>query len=136
VAARRNFRCICDDRQMNVLLPYPPSANRYIRRTARGCYRTAEADRYRATARSLAISGGAYCLAGNVVVVATLMPKSTRKGVASKTRLDIDNCVKVAADALQGVCYEDDSQIVRLTIQIGAALPGGGLLMEITEVNA
>lgn len=114
-----------------VLLPYPPSANRYIRRTSRGCYRTAEADRYRATARALAISNGAVCLSGSVVLVATLLPKMTKKGAASKTRIDIDNGVKVACDALQGVCYEDDSQIVRLTIQIGAATPGGGLLIEI-----
>lgn len=114
-----------------VLLPYPPSANRYIRRTSRGCYRTAEADRYRATAKALAISNGASCLSGPVVVVATLLPKMTKKGAASKTRIDIDNGVKVACDALQGVCYEDDSQIVRLTIQIGAATPGGGLLIEI-----
>lgn len=117
--------------EVTILLPYPPSANRYIRRTARGCYRTAEADRYRATARALAISNGASCLSGPVVVVATLLPKMTKKGAASKTRIDIDNGVKVACDALQGVCYEDDSQIVRLTIQIGAATPGGGLLIEI-----
>lgn len=117
---------------MTVLLPYPPSANRYIRRTARGCYRTAEADRYRETAKALAISNGASCLSGPVVVVATLLPKTTKKGAASKTRIDIDNAIKVACDALQGVCYEDDNQIVRLTIQIGEAISGGGLLIEVS----
>lgn len=118
---------------MTVLLPYPPSANRYIRRTARGCYRTAEAYRYRAVAMLLAVRSGAVCLSGPVVVVATLLPKTTKKGGASKIRLDIDNCVKVACDALQGVCYEDDSQIVRLTIQIGEAVSGGGLRISVSE---
>lgn len=120
---------------MVILLPYPPSANRYIRRTARGCYRTAEADRYRATARALAISNGAICLHGPVVVIATLLPKMTKKGAASKTRIDIDNGVKVACDALQGVCYADDSQIVRLTIQIGDAVSGGGLRISVSEAS-
>ena len=120
---------------MTVLLPYPPSANRYIRRTARGCYRTAEADRYRATALALAISNGANCLHGPVVVIATLLPKMTKKGAASKTRIDIDNGVKVACDALQGVCYADDSQIVRLTIQIGDAVSGGGLRISVSEAS-
>ena len=121
--------------EMTVLLPYPPSANRYIRRTARGCYRTAEADRYRATAMALAISNGAICLHGPVVVIATLLPKMTKKGAASKTRIDIDNGVKVACDALQGVCYADDSQIVRLTIQIGDAVSGGGLRISVSEAS-
>ncbi len=119
--------------EVTVLLPYPPSANRYIRRTARGCYRTAEADRYRATAMALAISNGAICLHGPVVVIATLLPKMTKKGSASKTRIDIDNGVKVACDALQGVCYKNDSQIVRLTIQIGEAVPGGGLRISVSD---
>lgn len=118
---------------MILLLPYPPSANRYIRRTARGCYRTSEATRYREAAKALAISGGAACLSGPIVVIATLIPKLTKTGKPSKTRLDIDNCVKVACDALQGVCYEDDSQIVRLIIQLGDPLPGGGLLLEIHQ---
>lgn len=121
--------------EVTMLLPYPPSANRYIRRTARGCYRTAEADRYRATARALAISNGAVCLSGPVIVVATLLPKLTKKGAASKTRIDIDNCVKVACDALQGVCYKNDSQIVRLTIQIGEAVPGGGLRISVSAAS-
>jgi len=121
--------------EMTLLLPYPPSANRYIRRTARGCYRTAEADRYRATARALAISNGASCLSGPVVVVATLLPKMTKNGAASKIRIDIDNGVKVACDALQGVCYADDSQIVRLTIQIGDAVSGGGLRISVSEAS-
>lgn len=121
--------------EVTVLLPYPPSANRYIRRTARGCYRTAEADRYRATSMALAISNGAICLHGPVVVIATLLPKMTKKGAASKTRIDIDNGVKVACDALQGVCYADDSQIVRLTIQIGDAVSGGGLRISVSEAS-
>ena len=121
--------------EVTMLLPYPPSANRYIRRTARGCYRTAEADRYRATAMALAISNGAVCLSGPVIVVATLLPKLTKKGAASKTRIDIDNCVKVACDALQGVCYKNDSQIVRLTIQIGDAVSGGGLRISVSEAS-
>ena len=49
------------------------------------------------------------------------------RGQASKVRLDLDNCIKVALDALIGIAYEDDSQVVRLTAEIGEPVEGGGL---------
>ena len=42
-----------------VVLPYPPSANRYLRHTERGTYRTAEANQYRTKAGWLAKAAGA-----------------------------------------------------------------------------
>jgi len=71
-----------------------------------------------------------------VVVRLALCPELTRKGVASKTRLDLDNCLKVALDALQGVAFSNDKQVVKLIAELGPAQVGGALMVEIEEVGA
>ena len=50
-----------------------------------------------------------------VSVSLVLRPKLTRRGQASKVRLDLDNCIKVALDALIGIAY-DDAQVVELSV--------------------
>lgn len=118
-----------------ILLPYPPSANRYLRHTARGTYRTAEADRYCAAVQQIAADAVAGKHKGRVALLAKLHPKRTMAGKASKTRLDLDNCIKVACDALQGVLYDNDRQIERISIEIGPPVCGGALSVEVLEVT-
>lgn len=118
-----------------IILPYPPSANRYLRHTARGTYRTKFADEYRCIAELAARSLGMAMITTPVQLTATLHPKTTKKGAASNTRLDLDNCVKVACDALQGTLYANDKQIVRLVLEVGKPLPTGGLSLEVSEVK-
>lgn len=114
---------------MRVTLPYPPSANRYLRHTSRGTYRTSEADSYRTQAQLLAKAAGAKVLDCAVSVSATLHPRLTKAGKASGTRMDIDNCLKVALDALQRVAYADDSQVHRIVLEIGQPMKAGGLTL-------
>ena len=115
-------------------LPYPPSANRYLRHTSRGTYRTAEADRYCAAVQQIAAASVAGKHNGRVSLIAKLHPKATKTGVASKTRMDLDNCIKVACDALQGVLYDNDRQIERISIEIGAPMCGGALSVEVLAI--
>jgi len=117
---------------MIVTLPYPPSANRYLRHTVRGTYRTSEANDYRTRAQWLAKAAGFKAAAGAVVVGVTLHPKTTAKGQPRATVLDLDNCLKVAIDAMQGVAFENDKQVKQISIAYGAPLPNGGLTLEIT----
>ena len=119
---------------MKIFLPYPPSQNRYLRHTSRGTYRTKEANAYRDTVRKVALLAGVEALKGSVEVVLTLHPRMTKKRVSSLVRLDVGNVEKVACDALNGVCYSDDGQIVRLVVEIGRAMPGGGLTVEVNAV--
>ena len=42
-------------------------------------------------------------------------------------RIDLGNCEKVAGDALQGIAYENDRQIVRLHMEVGEPTEGGAL---------
>lgn len=110
-----------------ILLPYPVSANRYWR-TFRGMtVRSKEADEYKRTAAHSAFVAGWRAIEGPVSVGITLHPKLTKKGLPSATRMDLDNCIKVTLDALNGVAYRDDRQVVRLVAEIGQAHPLGGL---------
>lgn len=117
---------------MIVMLPYPPSANRYLRHTARGTYRTAEANAYRTKAGWLAKTAGAKPTSAAVEMRVTLHPRLTAKGKASGTCLDLDNCIKVAMDALQGVAFDNDKQVKKITLTYGAPMVDGGLTLEVT----
>lgn len=108
-------------------LGYPVSANRYWR-TCRGrTYRSAEAEQYKAQAKVIAAGAGLSVLKAAVAVEIVLHPKLTKKGVASLARMDLDNCIKVTLDALNGVAYCDDRQVVKLVAEVGPAIAGGGL---------
>ena len=114
-----------------VVLPYPPSANRYLRHTARGTYRTGEANKYREQAGWLAKAAGARPIVGPVELKVTLHPRLTAKNKASGTVIDLDNCLKVAIDSLQGVAFENDRQVKRITLAYGHPVQDGGLTLEI-----
>lgn len=119
---------------MIVTLPYPPSANRYLRHTARGTYRTSEATHYRANAARLAIVAGFLPVAGPVSVAVSLHPRKTAKGKPSAVVLDLDNCLKVALDALQGVAYQNDKQVKAIALRYGEPVADGGLTLEVTRL--
>lgn len=116
---------------MKLTLPYPPSANRYLRHTGIGTYRTKEANLYRASVAALARIAGARLIDGAVSLVATLHPKMTKTGKPSGTCLDLDNCVKVLCDSLQGTCYANDKQLRHISLRVGDPVNGGGLTVEI-----
>lgn len=120
---------------MIVTLPYPPSANRYLRHTARGTYRTSEANAYRTQAQWLAKAAGFKPLDGFVAVSVTLHPKETKKGQPSATVLDLDNCLKVAMDAMQGIAFENDKQVKQISMSYGCQKQDGGLTLEVTNVR-
>ena len=110
-----------------ICLPYPPSANRYLRHALRRTYRTAEANKYRKLAQIEAYAANCFLFSCPVSVEVTLFPKTTKTGQASRTVLDLDNCMKVALDAVQGILYENDKQIHRLQVSYGLPVVGGGL---------
>ncbi len=120
---------------MQVTLPYPPSTNRYLRHTARGTYRTSEANHYREYAKWAALASGARVLYGPVSLTVILHPKITEKGVASKTVIDLDNCLKVAIDALQGVAFSNDRQVKQISLSYGIPVLGGGLSVSVAPFS-
>lgn len=87
-------------------LSYPPSGNRYWRHFRGITCLSAEARAYRKTAGMEAIRQGVEVL-GGPVVVGLVVYRPRRMG-------DLDNTSKVLLDALNGIAWNDDSQIVEL----------------------
>lgn len=118
---------------MRLTIAYPPSANRYLRHTGRGTYRTSAANSYRKQAQLAALAAGAKLRHfGPVAIHAVLHPRLTKSGRASETRIDLDNCLKVALDALEGIAFENDKQVHRITLEVGPPIYGGGLTLEVS----
>ncbi len=116
---------------MIVTLPYPPSANRYLRHTSRGTYRTKEANSYKDAAQWMAKSQHFTIATGFVLVNVTLHQRLTKKNEPSATVMDLDNCIKVAMDALQGIAFENDKQVRRIVMNYGLPMRDGGLTLEV-----
>ena len=114
-----------------ILLPHPVSANRYWRTFRNRVVRSAEANAYKTLVSEIVFKDGFSPLEGFVELRMTYHPRTTKKGTASRVRLDLDNCIKVALDALIGIAYADDRQVVRLLAEIGAPTPDSGLTMTI-----
>lgn len=87
-------------------LPYPPSANRYWRFTRQGIYVSAEAKHYKQQAAQMARSEGVTVLDGAVILRLDVY--------APRKAGDLSNRIKVLEDALNGVAYHDDAQVVEI----------------------
>jgi crossover junction endodeoxyribonuclease RusA len=124
-------------RVITLMLPYPISANVYWRTTVvRGrviTYVSPAAKLYKSDAGWLAKSLGIRVLEGDVSVSYVLHPKLTAAGIASKVRVDLDNALKVLGDALNGVAWIDDKQIVDLHARIGAPVKDGAIAVKVTQ---
>ena len=114
---------------IRLVLNYPVSSNRYWRVFGGRVVRSAEANAYRTHVALKARD--VTPLEGPVSVHVALCPEMTAKGIASKTRMDLDNCLKVALDALQGVAFSNDKQVVKLLAELGPAQVGGALVVEV-----
>jgi crossover junction endodeoxyribonuclease RusA len=90
-----------------VVLPYPPSANRYWRNYGGRVVRSKEAVDYKAEVERL--------LSGKLRVISSPRPVklSLRLYRPVKSR-DLDNCIKILQDALQGLAFENDNQVVEI----------------------
>ncbi|AFE10288.1 phage associated protein [Corallococcus coralloides DSM 2259] len=93
--------------QVRLVLPYPPSANAYWKPSrGRGLVPSGEALAYKATVARLVAATGAQPLAGPVrLSLAAYRPR--RVG-------DLDNTLKVLGDALNGLAWLDDEQVVAI----------------------
>ena len=114
------------------MLDYPISANRYWRNFKGRTVVSAEANQYKAVTALLWRSSGLPLHAGPVTVELLLHPKQTKSGEASKTRMDLDNVLKVAIDALNGVAFVDDKQVRKLVAEVADPVPGGGLSVRVS----
>jgi crossover junction endodeoxyribonuclease RusA len=103
-----------------VVLPYPPSANRYWRtnRQTGKPYKSEEARAYiEAVGWECAIHGLTDPALEDVSVRARFARPAGR-------RIDLDNGIKILIDALQGYAYANDKQVIHIEAEI-AHIPKG-----------
>ena len=89
-----------------LVLPLPPSANRYWRTFRNVVVVSEEARAYKAGVKASALEQGATLIPGDVAVYIDVY-RSRKAG-------DLDNRIKVALDALKGIAFEDDRQVVKI----------------------
>ncbi len=105
---------------IRLTLPYPPSVNHYWRHVGNRVLISKEGRKYRAAVSSLLNRKNVETLTGDLIVDIVVYPPDRR-------RRDVDNCLKAMLDSMQwGGAYEDDSQIVRLTIEKREPAPKAG----------
>ena len=109
---------------MRLELPYPVSANRYWRTTKGRVYVSKEAEAYKAQAAWIARAAGMKPATGPVSLGVTLIPKN---GIT----MDLDNALKVTLDALKGIAYVDDKQVVKIVAERVKPDGIGGLAIEL-----
>lgn len=102
-------------------IPFPPSANAYIRHSRGGHFPTAKAKAFRkAVAEIVAVAG--------VIPLASRLQVTLRLFAPTKARRDIDNYAKPAIDALMHAgCFPDDEAIDELLVTRGPVTKGGSV---------
>lgn len=108
-------------------LPYPPSVNHYWRRVGWRTLISREGRRYRKVVVALLTAMRARPMRGSLIVRVKVFPPDGR-------RRDLDNLQKALLDALErGGAFADDFQIAKLELERVAIVPGGKVIVEITE---
>ena len=91
---------------LKLILPYPPSVNNlYFNRWGKRVLSDA-GRRFKSDVAVLAMLQGARLLNGDLSV--------TFRVFRPKRIGDLDNRLKISQDALKGICFEDDKQIVEI----------------------
>lgn len=118
-------------------LPYPPSANRYWRIFRNRAVLSPDAKEFKANTAKISRAMGLESPTSDFLcyVEVLLHPRQTKRLEASRTVLDLDNCLKVALDAMQGVVYANDKQIREIHARYGDPLPDGGLTVTVKRIE-
>jgi len=119
----------------HIILPYPPSANRLWRVFGGRVVPSPHATAYKATAAVLARQARLPLRSGPVELILIIHPKARKRETGRPHRcLDTSNAIKCVEDALQGVAYINDSQVVSISAKRGDPVPQGALSVEVRAV--
>lgn len=112
-------------------LPLSPGANRMWRTYRNVTVLSPEARQFKQVVATLARQAGAcephY---GEITVSMDYHPKARKKASEKPLRrTDLDAHIKPTLDALQGVAYLDDYQVVEVIARLAEPVPGGQLVV-------
>jgi Holliday junction resolvase RusA-like endonuclease len=123
---------IMDDEGSEVAyeLSYPPSVNHYWRHVGDRTLISRAGREYRQRITDELAHQGVTAAGGSIALFISVHPPDRR-------RRDLDNILKALLDALQhGGAYQDDSQIDSLQVVRSKPVPGGKVMVEITETRS
>lgn len=110
---------------LELVLPYPPSVNRYYRHVGRRTLISREGRAYRQAVGAILARRRVQPLECPLAVVVDLFPPDRR-------RRDCDNAMKGLLDSIEhGGVFVDDSQIVHLEVHKREPVPGGQTVVAI-----
>src|SRR5690348_6727490 len=92
-------------------LPWPPSSNNYWTVARNRIINTPTARHYKFTIQHYCYAAGVKPLSGPLKAEVLFYPPDRRKR-------DGHNLIKILFDALEGLCFEDDSQIEEVYLRI------------------
>lgn len=111
-------------------LPYPPSVNHYWRRVGPRTLISRGGRAFRQSVCSILAAMDVEPLDGPLEVDIKVFPPDRR-------RRDLDNIPKALLDALEhGGAYQNDCQIVKLTLEKGERVEGGKTIVRIKELKS
>lgn len=118
---------------ITLALPEPPSANRYWRQAGRHLYVSAEAKIYKHEVRAMLYRAGYTGIkvpfpAGTEVAVTIAWYRGRAAG-------DLDNRLKVTLDALRGILFDDDKQVVSIHATRHDRPRHGGLSVTVKDMR-
>jgi crossover junction endodeoxyribonuclease RusA len=91
---------------LKLILPYPPSVNNLYATFQGRRIISAKGRKFKSDIAVLARQQGAKLLAGDLVI--------TFRVFRPKKIGDLDNRLKISQDALKGICFADDKQIIEI----------------------
>lgn len=95
---------------IQLVLPEPPSANRYWRTFRGRAVKSKEAKAFVATVQGIATAARVKPILEGPVALSVRWVRGRKAG-------DLDNRLKIVCDALgKGLCYKDDRQITEITM--------------------
>lgn len=114
-------------RVARLVLPWPPTVNHYYRRV--GARTLISRD-----GRTFRIRVGRICAASRIRTATGPVSVSIIAHPPDRRRRDLDNALKAILDALEhGGALVNDSQVERLEIERAAVVPGGKVIVSISE---
>ena len=105
--------------------PYPPSVNSYWLSAGKRRYISKRGQEFKSAVREIlkdSIGFGSSPVELQIV----FHPRDKRL-------MDIDNCLKAIQDSMNGIMYDDDQQVWKITVERGEKIKGGGCEVTITE---
>jgi len=110
---------------LTLTFPYPPSVNSYWLQSGKRRYISKRGVEFKKAVHEICNPSDTF---GDkpIEVSIILYPRDKRL-------LDIDNVCKAILDSMNGILYDDDQQVWRLSVERGEKIKGGGCQVTIKE---